>query len=89
MLSRVCLDLLSLVSLHTLFKKLIFRIWQYSQVPLTVVLGTPDTSGLHILLLTVPQVIREDLYTLLIMCSLRPYGHHRDEDSSGCAHLSG
>ena len=29
-LTRVCLDLLSLVnSLHTLFKILIFRVWQY------------------------------------------------------------
>ena len=61
------------------------------QIPLTVVAGTPDTSGVPSLLLT------EDPGTLVTTCSLqpqcvpgaaRPDGHRGDEHSGGCAHLS-
>ena len=68
-----------------------------SQIPLTVVAGTPDTSGVPSLLLTVPQISREDADTLVTRCSLqpqcvpgaaRPDGDRGDEHSGGCAHLS-
>ena len=69
-----------------------------SQIPLTVVAGTPDTSGVPSLLLTDPQISGEDPDTLVTRCSLqpqcvpgaaRPDGDCGDGDSGGCAHLSG
>ena len=42
------------------------------QIPLTVVAGTPDTSGVPSLLLTDPQISGEDPDTLVTTCSLQP-----------------
>ena len=67
------------------------------QIPLTVVAGTPDTSCLPSLLLTVLRTSGDDPDTLVIMRSLqpecepgaaRPDGHRGDECPRGCAHLS-